>query len=407
MYSDSSGRMIYCDGPMTKSAKEGDTAATSGCSNPYPGPTYTPYPGGWEGQYPGQCSDGVDNDNDGLIDSADTSCTTPPIGGGSCPSGFHSHGESGGFCMNDQENYGGICYSADGKTKITCPSQPTGQCAPPQWWDTAKGYCVGSTSPSPWPSPGTTSCPAGYHFHGESGGFCMNDREDYSSTCYTADGKSTTTCPKSTYPSPQTCPSGQWWDYAKNACVSSTATYTPYPSCPSGQWWDSVSNSCKSTTAGTYTPAPSCPSGQWWDYAKNACSGSVTYTPAPYSCASGWYWDQQYNSCKQSSTTTYTPYPTTQYTPYPSCPSGQWWDSISNSCQGSATIYTPYPTTTYTPPPEYSPPPPTSGALYNHFASIHCVGLDRVWDGRYCQPEGFIARTIENTWANLGKLIGF
>lgn len=33
MYNDSVGRAIYCDGPMTKSAKEGDTVTTAGCSS--------------------------------------------------------------------------------------------------------------------------------------------------------------------------------------------------------------------------------------------------------------------------------------------------------------------------------------------------------------------------------------
>ncbi|QQG45185.1 MAG: Ig-like domain-containing protein [Candidatus Sungiibacteriota bacterium] len=32
MFNNSSGQAVYCDGPMTKSAKEGDTATTSGCS---------------------------------------------------------------------------------------------------------------------------------------------------------------------------------------------------------------------------------------------------------------------------------------------------------------------------------------------------------------------------------------
>ncbi|QQG45184.1 MAG: hypothetical protein HYW89_04270 [Candidatus Sungiibacteriota bacterium] len=33
MFNNSSGQAVYCDGPMTKSAKEGDTATTSGCSS--------------------------------------------------------------------------------------------------------------------------------------------------------------------------------------------------------------------------------------------------------------------------------------------------------------------------------------------------------------------------------------
>lgn len=339
MYSDSSGRLIYCDGPMSKSAKDGDTATTPGCyGSGGPQPSYSPYP-------------------------------TP--GTGACPAGYHYHGEQGGFCINDQENYGGICYSADGKTKISCPSQSTGQCTPPQWWDPAKGYCVGSTSPSPWPSPGTSSCPAGYHYHGESGGFCMNDREDYSGTCFTIDGKSTTTCPKPTYtPGPSytpapSCPSGQWWDYARNACVSSTTTYTPYPTaggCPPGSHsmggycmsdadltkcgpLNSASTSsfgsCSSyQTTVTYTPAPSCPSGQWWDYANNYCRTD---------CASGTFWDPAQKKCISSVGGTYTPVPGTTYTytPAPSCPSGQWWDTVTNSCKSISTTSSPYPT--YTP----------------------------------------------------------
>mgnify|MGYP001610870486 CR=1 FL=1 len=411
MYTDLSGRQIYCDGPMTKSAKEGDSVTTPGCSSgvgePGPYPTYSPYP-------------------------------SP----GSCPAGHHYHGEQGGFCMNDKEDYSGTCYSADGKTTIKCPSQPTSQCTPPQWWDPAKGYCVGSTSPSPWPSPGIGSCPAGYHYHGESGGFCMNDREDYAGICYTSDGKSTTTCPKPTYtPGPSytpypSCPSGQWWDSAMSKCTSIATTYTPAPSCPAGQYWDygmnkcstnsctagyywdSATSTCKPNSTYTYTPAPSCPSGQWWDSATNACKSIYP------SCPAGQSWDSISGACKSTTSTTYTPYPS--YTPYSGycgdavCSSGETASSCPSDCGGGTTSYTPYPTTQYTPPPyspppsTYSPPPespppppPPTSALYNHSASLHCVGLNRVWDGNYCQPEGFLARAIENTWANFGKLLGF
>ena len=61
MYSDSAGNAIYCDGPMAKSAKKGDTATTPGCA--------------LTGTTTSQCSDGRDNDGDGQIDyPADTGC---------------------------------------------------------------------------------------------------------------------------------------------------------------------------------------------------------------------------------------------------------------------------------------------------------------------------------------------
>ena len=262
MYSDPSGRQIYCDGPMSKSAKEGDTTTTPGCFYSG-GPTYTPGP----------------------------SYTPPP----SCPSG--------------------------------------------QWWDYTRSACVSNTATySPYPSypPPTSSgsCPSGSHtmYVNNAGGYCMSD----------SDGSKCGSLNSSSVSSFGSCSSYQ-----------STTTYTPPPSCPSGQWWDYTTSSCQGSATATYTPLPSCPSSQWWDYTTSSCQGS---------------------------TTTYTPYPTTEYTPPPS---------------------------TYSPPPESSPPPPTSGALYNHLATIHCAGIDRVWDGQYCQPEGFIARSIENTLASLAKLFGF
>src|SRR3989338_6221600 len=46
--------------------------------------------------------------------------SSPYPGSGSCPSGYHYHSESGGFCMNDQENFGGTCYDSSATNKITC-----------------------------------------------------------------------------------------------------------------------------------------------------------------------------------------------------------------------------------------------------------------------------------------------
>src|SRR3989344_2940214 len=45
MYTDSSGNYIYCDGPMTKFAKDGDSVDTTGCSYGGTNTTNVAYPG--------------------------------------------------------------------------------------------------------------------------------------------------------------------------------------------------------------------------------------------------------------------------------------------------------------------------------------------------------------------------
>ena len=435
MFTDFSGRTIFCDGPMTKSAKEGDTATKVGCysegttyspyptttggvggiyscfylnatkNGKYPGytvwcekdyfncregsktgpsisldglalgapssceggwptispspyptsspyPTYSPYPTGSPGGKP-QCSDGIDNDKDGKTDyPADPSCFGSedndeyyPITGisseciqspagckteseclaskyywynsvcnsapsvpnvGSCPSGYHSHSDSGGFCMNDQENYGGICYNSAGTSKITCPTQPT--------------Y-------SPYPSSSPTSggsCPSGAHtMYINTGDYCMSDAD------LTKCGPLNSTSVSS---------------FGSCSGYQTTATYSPPPATYSPG------------PSASYTPPPSCPSGQWWDYTTNSCK--LTTTPSP------------------STTTSYTPYPTTEYTPPP----------------------------TYSPPPAtYSPPPPTS-VLYPHYLVAHCQQLGRTWNGSMCQANGLFARFYENNIANILRL---
>ncbi len=361
MSNDSSGRAVYCDGPMSKSAKEGDTAATVGClsGGPYQ-PTYTPGPGGTFA-----CSDGLDNDGDGAIDyPADSGCygTTdndeiippgvPP--GGSCPAGAHNMGS---YCMSDADtskcgSFGstsvssfGSCSQYQGTTSYTpAPACPSGQ-----WWDGAANRCTSSgscgygfywdpgtnscrsstsTSYTPYPSgsvtysPGPSSCPTGSH---SMGSYCMSD----------SDGSKCGPISSSSVSSFGSCSTYQ----------GGTTTYTPAPSCPSGQWWDSATNACRSTTATTYSPPPSCPSGQWWDYGTNSCRSSTstsTYTPPP-ACPDGQYWDSGVSACRVNPT----PYPTTAYTPPP-------------------TQYVPPPTNEATPPPS---PPPTSYNRHQHYVA--------------------------------------
>ena len=266
---------------------------------------------------------------------------SPVVGG--CPSGYHYHGDSGGYCINDQENVGGICYNSAGTSKIACPIQPTYSPYP-------------SSSPYPSYSPGTSYMPY----------------------------------PTYSYSPPPSCPSGQWWDYTRNSCQSSTPTYSPYPTytpysgycgdnvCSSNETPSSCSSDCGGGT--TYTPYP---------------TSTYTYTPSS-TCSSTQYWNG--SACVDNSSTTYTPYPTTAYTPPPytpppSCSSGQYWD-------GSACVVnpTPYPVSTYTPYPttEYSPPPPTS-SLNNDYIVAHCQQLGRTWNGKICQANGLFARLYEDS----------
>ena len=278
---------------------------------------------------------------------------TPGPGTGGCPSGYHYHSESGGFCINDQENFGGTCYNSAGTSKITCPAQPT--------------YS---------PSPTTSSCSqslinllgTGCHWmYSDSSGrgiYC-----DSSMTKSAKEGDSATT---------SGCSSGSG-TYTPAPTYSPGTSYTPYPTCPSGQWWDPAINACKSTTTSdTPYPSPSY-SGYCGD---NVCANGETSSSCPSDCGGG---------------TTYTPYPTittttSTYTPPPSCSSNQYWNG--SSC---VTNPTPYPTTEYTPPPTYSEPPPPTSGLYPHYLVIHCQQLGRTWNGKVCEANGLFARFFEGS----------
>ena len=301
----------------------------------------------------------------------------------SCPSGYHPHGDSGGYCMNDQENYGGTCYNSAGTSKISCPVQPTytpyPSCPSPQWWDTATSKCTSTTT--------SGSCPSGSHvvYVNSAGGYCMSDSD--SSKCGPLNSTSTTnfgSC--SSYQGSTTYSPAPTYSYSPGT------SYTPYPSCPSGQWWDTAKSMCTST-------ATSCGSGYYWDSASSICKpiSTTSYTPSSPSCPSGQWWDYTTNSC-QGSTTTYTPPP---YTPPPSCSSGQYWDGsacVTNPTPYPVTTtYTPYPTTEYT-------PPPTSG-LYPHYMAMHCQQLGRTWNGEICEANGLFARFYEGSgMANILRL---
>lgn len=457
MYTDSSGNRIFCDGPMTKSAKWGDTAATPGCTSPggsggvpscsdgrdNDGDGQTDYPadtgctnrddwdeaaGGTVGSKP-QCSDGQDNDNDGKTDyPGDTSCYGNddndewyPTSGGT--------GTTGAQCSDgrDNDSDGLVDYPSD--TGCYSASDPD------------EAYTGGTTPP---PSSGT--CPSFAH---DMGGYCMlnNDTSrcaEYPSAATEGNYTSATCQQRSGTTGATTCPSGQYW--SGSACVTSTSQSCPSgqywngtacvntSQCPSGQYWNG--SACVTTTStdcpfGQYwngtacasSTSSSCPSGQWWN-------GTTCQSVYP-SCASGQTWDSVSGACVTSGTTpppsSSTTCPPDQYwngsacvtSSYTSCPSGQYWDGTS-----CVTSTTPPPSSSTTcpsdqywngsacvsstpPPPTPPPPPPSPPPSAFLFSPKRCPAKHR-WNGHYCvvrpQSGAHVVAEIRTSFRELGAV---
>jgi hypothetical protein len=199
MYSDSSGRGIYCDGPMSKSAKEGDTATKAGCNpegrtySPYPsyspGTSYTPYPTCPSGQW---------------WDTATSSCKTTSTT--DCTSGYYWDSASN------------MC-----KPNSTASYTPPPSCPSDQWWDYTTSSCKSSTSTySPYPTytPYSGYCGDNVCSSSETSTSCSSDCGSGGGTTYTPYPTTTT----STYTPPPSCSSDQYWN--GSFCV---ANPTPYP----------------------------------------------------------------------------------------------------------------------------------------------------------------------------------
>ena len=133
MYTDSSGRFIFCDGPMSKSAKEGDTSTTPGCT--YGGATYSPYPS--SSTYP-SCPSGQ------WWDYATNSCKT--TSSTDCPSGWYWNGNS---CVSSGTTtpYPTTSYTPYPTTSYTPPDPSAGCASSGGTWDGST--CVFSTPPPP------------------------------------------------------------------------------------------------------------------------------------------------------------------------------------------------------------------------------------------------------------------
>lgn len=220
MYNDSTSNRIYCDGSMTKSAKEGDTATTSGCSSSFYSNQACP-----SGQY----WNGTTCVNSTTSGSGSTSSQ--------CPSFAH---EMSGYCMLNNNTSRCAEYSSASSeanyTSSVCQAHGSGgtytsgstSCPSGQYWyvppDGGAGYCKTSET-----SGSTTSCPSGQYWNGSacvdstSGGSTGGSTTDPVTACSQTGG----TWNGSSCVFPTTCPSGQYWN--GSACVSS---------CPEGQTWD-------------------------------------------------------------------------------------------------------------------------------------------------------------------------
>lgn len=408
MYTDSSGNQVYCDGPMSKSAKRGDTTATSGCASSGGTPS-CPSGQWWNGSActsGGTTSGTCDSTLTGLLGSgchnmgnawfngemtkyvlpsttAVKECTSSSISGctvwsNTCPSGQYWNGSS--------------CVSS-----ATPPSTGSSACSDGQDNDSdgkidypADDGCYSSSDPDEiipaGTPPSSSTCPSFAH---EMSGYCMLNNDTSRCASYSNAGT------ESNYTSAQcgggttsgSCPSGQYWN--GTACVTSTTT----GSCPSGQYWyvpqGSTSGYCTSST----TPPPSsttCPSGQYWYTPPEGGSGYCKQTSTT-DCPSGQYWSG--TACVSSTT----PPPSStsctggQYLSGSSCvcPSGTSWNGSSCVSACSSGQYwngTSCVSSTTTPPPT-TPPPSTScasGQYWNGSACVSSCTGDQYWNGSSC-----------------------
>ncbi len=193
-----------------------------------------------------QCSDGIDNDNDGKTDyPADTSCYSVGDWNEAAPSA------SVPFCSDgkDNDNDGKIDYPAD----QDCYSKDD--------WDE-------------WPA--NAACPSGQYWSG--------------SACVT----SYYNCDANVTQSACGAMSGCAWHASSNSCKASgyqASTSTSYQTCGSGQYWNGSSCINSSGGCGMYASQTSCVgmSGCSWSPASNSCYSNPTSGAS--SCASGQHWN--------------------------------------------------------------------------------------------------------------------
>lgn len=270
MYTDSSGNTIFCDGPMAKSAKRGDTTTTNGCTGPGGSGT------GGTATTTTTTTNGYCGDRTCNAFESYSSCPADCGGGGTTTGGGSSTtcGSAlvallGDGCHQMYTDSSGSTIYCDGPMSKSAKSGDSATTA-------------GCTGPGGGTGGSTTACNYnGRCDSGESSGSCAAD-------C--GGGGSANT----------SCTSGQYWN--GTACVNTSTS-----DCTSGQYWNGTS--CVSSSSGT---THDCPSGQYWS--GSACVTSSTSSGGSSSaCTGSQYWNG--TACVSS--------------PSSSCSSGQYWNGTS------------------------------------------------------------------------------
>jgi hypothetical protein len=199
---------------------------------------------------------------------------------GNCPSGFHDHSDSGGYCINDAEDVNGTCYKLDGTTVITCPVS----------YDDSDQYGTCNTHTNENSCSGETNC---CWYSGDLGDSCYYSTSgcDVVETEWCGDG----ICNNSETASScySDCAATETEDYCGDGICSTTESTT---SCPSDC---AVSVSCISNTYNSFTNSSDC--------SYSACSGGCNFDSSgcPVSCIDVGYCGD--GTCNENEDTYYCP----------------------------------------------------------------------------------------------------
>ncbi|MDP3764539.1 MAG: peptidoglycan-binding protein [bacterium] len=273
MYNDSSGKQVFCDNSMTKSAKQGDTATTAGCSS-YTTTTTSNWP----------------TDQTSCSSQGYNWCTTT--------------GSSSGWCQSS------VCPSSSSTSSATCTSG--------QYWNGTA--CVTNTTTTT----STGSCSQygdGWHTMGSDGNCFdtyMTNYRTANGTLYSCTATPTSGCSStSTSSTASSCPNSRLTELLGSGChfMYSTPTgniYCDGPMTKSAREGDATTtSSCQAPTTTTTTSSTS---------STTSCAGTpVSCTNETQCWGASYYWyDGSCHSSPQSTSTTIS-------TSSTSCPSGQYW----------------------------------------------------------------------------------